>query len=87
MNPLLISGLDEATTGVDVVAYRREWLVDLVNERGHHLSEFIQALNVGKLRLQLLNSLVTDVPTGQIPHYRRCTGNFAARISDGRGRH
>ena len=87
MNPLLISGLEEATTGVDVVAYRRERLVDLVNERGYHLSEFIQALNVCKLCLQLLDSLVTDVPVSQIPQYRRCAGNFAACISDGRGRH
>ena len=51
LNPLLISGLDEATTGIHVIAYRGEWLIDLVDERGHHVSEFIQALNVGKLRL------------------------------------
>ena len=67
LNPLLISGLDKAATGTHVIAYRGEWLIDFVDERGHYLSEFTQALNVGKLCLQLLYSLVTDVPASQIP--------------------
>ena len=34
-----------------IAADRCEWLVDLVDERRHHLAEFIEALNVGEFRL------------------------------------
>ena len=51
LNPLLISGRDDPTTGIDVVTDRSEGLIDLMNERGHHLTEFIQALNVSEFRL------------------------------------
>ena len=65
-DPLSISRRDEPTTGIDVVADRSEWLIDLVDERGHHLAEFIQALNMGEFRLQFLNALVTRVTASQI---------------------
>jgi len=38
---LMISGRGKPTTGIDVVAYRSEWLIYLVDERGHHLAEFV----------------------------------------------
>ena len=51
LNPLSVSGRDETTTGIDVVADRSEGLIDLVDKRGHHLAEFGQALHMSEFRL------------------------------------
>ena len=67
LNPLSISCRDEPATGIDVVADRSERLVDLMDERGHDLAEFGQALHMSEFRLQLLNALVTSVTASQIP--------------------
>jgi hypothetical protein len=51
LNLLMVPSLANPAAGIDVIAYRGEGLIDLVDKRGHNLTEFSQALNVGKFRL------------------------------------
>ena len=51
MNLLSIFGGGEVATGIGVIAYCREGLTDLVDECGHRMTDFDQALKAGDFRL------------------------------------
>jgi hypothetical protein len=51
LNLLMVPSLANPAAGIDVIAYRGEGLIDLVDKRGYHLAEFGQALHMNEFRL------------------------------------
>jgi hypothetical protein len=57
----VIPGRCEPSARVDVVPYRCDRLIDLVDEGGHDLAKVRQALDVSQFGLQFLNAPLTRV--------------------------